>query len=158
VGNQGPTSKIVLQHIKVLATDQNIDKQNPDKGVLSVKAVTLMVTPEEAEKLALASTEGKLQLVMRNSIDKGDVQTAGTNKRSLLDNDPLVLAPEANATPVPTKTPSPKPAAPRRKTTSSPNAATAPAAAPKIEQPQPTPVRNSVEVFQGMKRETIALP
>ena len=62
----------MLQNIKVLANGQNIDKPESEREANSVKAVTLLVTPEEAEKLALASSEGKLQLVMRNSIDQGD--------------------------------------------------------------------------------------
>ena len=49
--------------------------------------MTLQVTPEQAEKLALASSEGKLQLVMRNQIDQGDEQTTGVNKRGLLGGD-----------------------------------------------------------------------
>ena len=69
-------SKIVLQNIKVLASNQNIDKPKNDREVeRSVRAVTLQVTPEQAEKLALASSEGKLQLVMRNSVDQADEQT-----------------------------------------------------------------------------------
>ena len=66
-GMQDPISKIVLQNIKVLANGQNIDKPENEREANSVKAVTLQVTPEQAEKLALAATEGKLQLVMRNS-------------------------------------------------------------------------------------------
>lgn len=154
----GPTSKIVLQHIKVLATDQNIDKQNQEKGILSVKAVTLQVMPEEAEKLVLASTEGKLQLVMRNSIDKEDVQTAGTDKNRLLVNTPMVLAPEPSATPEASAQPAAKPAATRRRAVSPAKVSTTEASGPKTEKPQPTPPRNSVEVFQGMKRQTIDLP
>src|SRR6185295_6727059 len=78
---QDPISKIVLQNIKVLANGQNIDKPESEREANSVKAVTLLVTPEQAEKLALASSEGKLQLVMRNSIDQGDEETKGINKR-----------------------------------------------------------------------------
>ena len=81
---QDPISKIVLQNIKVLANGQNIDKPENEREANSVKAVTLQVTPEQAEKLALASSEGKLQLVMRNQIDQGDEQTPGVNKRNLL--------------------------------------------------------------------------
>ena len=84
---QDPVSKIVLQNIKVLASGQNIDKPENEREANSVKAVTLQVTPEEAEKLALASAEGKLQLVMRNQIDQGDEQTPGVNKRNLLSGD-----------------------------------------------------------------------
>ncbi|HEU4433799.1 MAG TPA: Flp pilus assembly protein CpaB, partial [Pyrinomonadaceae bacterium] len=61
-------SKIVLQNIKVLASGQNIDKPKNEKETERVKAVTLQVTPQQAEKLALASSEGRLQLVMRNSV------------------------------------------------------------------------------------------
>jgi pilus assembly protein CpaB len=81
---QGPTSKIVLQHIKVLASDRNIEKQATGETTLIVKAVTLEVLPDQAEKLALAATEGKLQLVLRNSVDDDAVQTPGVDKRSLL--------------------------------------------------------------------------
>ncbi len=69
-GQEEMISKIVLQNIKVLASGQNIDKPKKDREVeRAVRAVTLQVTPEQAEKLALASGEGKLQLVMRNSVD-----------------------------------------------------------------------------------------
>src|SRR5215212_9151831 len=86
-GNQDPISKIVLQNIKVLANGQNIDKPKDEREANSVKAVTLQVTPEQAEKLALASSEGKLQLMMRSQIDQGDEQTTGVNKRNLLGGD-----------------------------------------------------------------------
>src|SRR6267142_1136587 len=59
-GQTGPISKIVLQNIKVLANGQNIDKPENQRDANSVKAVTLLVTPEQAEKLALAASEGKL--------------------------------------------------------------------------------------------------
>ena len=55
-GMQDPISKIVLQNIKVLANGQNIDKPENEREANSVKAVTLQVTPEQAEKLALASS------------------------------------------------------------------------------------------------------
>src|ERR1041384_4342706 len=77
--HQDPVSKIVLQNIKVLANGQNIDNPENEREANSVKAVTLQVTPEQAEKLALAATEGKLQLVMRNQVDQGDEQTQGVN-------------------------------------------------------------------------------
>src|SRR5215210_8430497 len=55
-----PISKIVLQNVKVLASGQNLDKPKDQREPETVKAVTLQVTPEQAEKLALASSEGKL--------------------------------------------------------------------------------------------------
>lgn len=62
-------AKMVLQNVKVLASGQNINQPKNEKEVDRVKAVTLQVTPEQAEKLALASREGKLRLVMRNPVD-----------------------------------------------------------------------------------------
>ena len=62
-------SRVVLQNIKVLASGQNIDKTKNDSGVgRSIRAVTLQVTPEQSEKIALASSEGKLQLVNRTRV------------------------------------------------------------------------------------------
>jgi len=62
-------SKIVLQNIKVLASGANLDKPKNEQEVERVRNVTLQVTPEQAEKLAVAASEGKLQLVMRNSVN-----------------------------------------------------------------------------------------
>jgi Flp pilus assembly protein CpaB len=52
----------------VLANGANFDRPKNEKQVERVKTVTLQVTPEQAQKLAIASSEGKLQLVMRNSL------------------------------------------------------------------------------------------
>jgi pilus assembly protein CpaB len=82
--HEGPRSKIVLQHIKVLASNRTLEKQETGEGISGLKAVTLEVTPEQAEKLALAATEGRLQLVMRNSVDKDAVTTTGTDTLRLL--------------------------------------------------------------------------
>jgi len=63
----GTTTKTILQNVEVLAVDQTFNKNSDDPVV--VKSVTLVVSPDEAEKLALASNEGKLQLVLRNGTD-----------------------------------------------------------------------------------------
>src|SRR5215207_11144299 len=59
-----PISKIVLQNVKVLASGQNLVRPKDQREPDTVKAVTLQVTPEQAEKLALASSEGKLRLML----------------------------------------------------------------------------------------------
>ena len=147
-GMQDPISKIVLQNIKVLANGQNIDKPENEREANSVKAVTLQVLPEQAEKLALASTEGKLQLMMRNQVDQGDEQTKGINKRSLLSGDAAVTPPEPGSL----KSEQPKSdAKPRRSAAPRP---VAPAAAPA---PQPTP-RASVEMIEGAKKRSVEFP
>src|SRR6187397_2492601 len=126
-GHKDPVSKIVLQNIKVLANGQNIDKPENEREANSVKAVTLQVTPEQAEKLALASSEGKLQLMMRSSIDQGDEQTKGIDKRGLLGGDRAVPQPEPGS--LKSERPEPKPApAPRRvRVQAEPKPAAAPA-------------------------------
>src|SRR3954466_14426223 len=79
-----PISKIVLQNVKVLASGQNLDKPKDQREPDTAKVGTLQVTPEQAEKLALASSEGKLRLMLRNMVDQGDEQTQGADKKSLL--------------------------------------------------------------------------
>src|SRR6185436_20004142 len=91
-------SKIVLQNIKVLASGQNIDRPKDDREASAVRSVTLQVSPEQAEKLALASSEGRLQLVMRNSVDQEDEQTPGANKRTLLTGERAMPLPDPLAT------------------------------------------------------------
>ena len=48
---------------------------------MQVSVVTLMVNPDEAERLTLASTEGKIQLALRNPLDKTAPATAGIRPR-----------------------------------------------------------------------------
>jgi len=73
-------TKLVLENVLVLATGAQIQKENPDKraGETSPYDVyALEVTPEEGEKLTLASAEGKLQFALRNATDKASVRTTG---------------------------------------------------------------------------------
>jgi pilus assembly protein CpaB len=148
MSHQDPVSKIVLQNIKVLANGQNIDKPENEREANSVKAVTLQVTPEQAEKLALASTEGKLQLVMRNQVDQGDEQTQGVNKRNLLGGEAAQPIPEPGA--LKSEQPKQESRPARRSAPAAKPAAAAPA-------PQPTP-RASVEMIEGAKKRSVEFP
>ena len=155
-GNEEMISKIVLQNIKVLASGQNIDKPKNDREVeRTIKAVTLQVTPEQAEKLALASSEGRLQLVMRNSVDQADEQTAGANKRSLLSGERAMIAPEPGIG----NTPKPAPSSAIRRTSSAPRPVVrdSNAAAAKVNTPPP-PARPSIEVIEGAKKKNVEFP
>ena len=80
---QDQMSKIVLENIQVLAAGQVVEQQKDNKPV-TVNTVTLAVTPDDAEKLALASNDGKIQLVMRNYADTDNVVTGGIDKGRLL--------------------------------------------------------------------------
>jgi pilus assembly protein CpaB len=77
-----PISKIVLEHILVLAVAQQANRDETKPKV--VNAVTLEVTPDQAEKLDLARSVGSLSLVLRNQIDPESARTAGATKESLL--------------------------------------------------------------------------
>lgn len=72
----GPISTIVGQNIKVLASGARIESSENQRQPSELKAVTLQVTPEQAEKLILAANKGKLQLVARNYSDQEDQETA----------------------------------------------------------------------------------
>jgi len=85
--NEQSISKIVLEKILVLAVAQEVNRDETKPKV--VNAVTLEVSPEEAEKLDLARSVGTLSLVLRNQIDPNPVDTAGATKRSLL-NEPVI--------------------------------------------------------------------
>lgn len=151
--SQDPVSKIVLQNIKVLANGQNIDQPKNEREANSVKAVTLQVTPEQAEKLVLAANEGKLQLVMRNGIDQGDAQTSGQNKRSLLSGEHAMPAPSPGALKSEQTQSVPMPAPRRmRPVVEAPPApaVSAPAA--------PPPPRSSVEMIEGSKKRNVDFP
>jgi len=84
-------SKLVLERILVLAVAQEAGRDETKPKVVS--AVTLEVTPEQAEKLDLARSVGQLSLVLRNQIDLKPTKTGGATKESLLYNAAIVPPP-----------------------------------------------------------------
>ena len=80
-----PVTKIVLENILVLAAGPEVQTaKGKEQQPATVDVITLEVTPEEAEKLALSATEGKLQLALRGLIDTEEVLTKGTSIPALL--------------------------------------------------------------------------
>ncbi|HOT96167.1 MAG TPA: Flp pilus assembly protein CpaB [bacterium] len=75
-------TKIILEDVLVLAVDQTFEREDDDP--VKVQSVTLLVDPGQAEKLALASSEGKLQLVLRNSADRDAQGSRGVQLRELI--------------------------------------------------------------------------
>jgi pilus assembly protein CpaB len=73
---EGPKVKTLLQNIEVLSAGTNIQKDTEGKPV-QVQVVNLLVTPEQAELLSLASNETKIQLVLRNPLDTVLSKTSG---------------------------------------------------------------------------------
>jgi pilus assembly protein CpaB len=118
-------SKIVLERILVLAVAQEVSRDETKPKV--VNAVTLEVTPDQAEKLDLARSVGTLSLVLRNQVDPQPVQTSGATKLTLLPDD----APKAQ--------PKPAPAPPRQQ------------AAPRVEKVAVQVKRDCVGVINGLQ-------
>ena len=61
-------TRVILENVRVLAAGQQVEQDREGKPQ-KVPVVTLLVTPEDATKLTMASTEGKIQLALRNTID-----------------------------------------------------------------------------------------
>ncbi len=102
-----PVSKIVIERIQVLAVAQDVSSNENKPRV--VNAVTLLVTPIQAEQIDLARSVGNLSLVLRSQGDTASVVTAGARKLDLLNPNgkpdtpappvPIVVARKRQATP-----------------------------------------------------------
>lgn len=79
-----PITKTVLENVLVLATGSEVEKKGKNEKSTPVDVITLEVGIDEGEKLALAATEGKLQLALRNLADSKEVATRGTTIPALL--------------------------------------------------------------------------
>lgn len=78
----GTLTKTLLQNIEVLSSGQDF-KKDPEGKPITVQVVNLLVTPEQAEQLSLASHQTTIQLVLRNPLDHDTAVTPGTAVASL---------------------------------------------------------------------------
>src|SRR5947209_7259501 len=81
--NSDMTSKVILTNVQVLAAGTKIDRETDKNKPMPVTVVTLLVNPEEAERLTLSSTEGKIQLALRNPLDTDMPVTHGIRPAAL---------------------------------------------------------------------------
>jgi pilus assembly protein CpaB len=123
------TSKVVLANVQVLTAGTRMEQDQEKGKPVAVTVVTLLVKPEQAERVALASTEGKIQLALRNPLDQGVPETPGIKPAALM----------GAGTPA------------ARSTASAPRRAAGPVTMTPQEAPAPPP---SVEVIRGDKRAT----
>lgn len=124
-GHGDATSLVAVQNVQVLAAGQSIQQDSAGKPQTAT-VITLLVTPQQAETLALASSEGRIQLALRNTLDPGSTTTAGTRVSSMVGGAPEPVVPAAR-----------------------------PAAAPPSARPSPAPPRHHgpvIEVFRGSSR------
>jgi len=75
--SEGTKVKTLLQNLEVLSAGQDIQK-DADGKAKPVPVVNLLVTPEQAEQISLASSQTRIQLVLRNPLDTQIAQTSGT--------------------------------------------------------------------------------
>jgi pilus assembly protein CpaB len=121
---QGTQTQTLLQNIEVLSAGQDFKKDAEGKPVM-VQVVNMLVTPTQAEQLALAASQTSIQLVLRNPLDHEIAKTPGTAMHRLFNNGaPAPLLAEAR----------PRQAAPPRREPAPPRLA-APAPAPAKEPP-----------------------
>jgi pilus assembly protein CpaB len=81
---QDTTSKVILSNVQVLTAGTRMEQDQEQGKPVQVTVVTLLVNPEQAERLALASTEGKIQLALRNPLDQGAPVTPGIKTAALV--------------------------------------------------------------------------
>jgi pilus assembly protein CpaB len=81
-GGREPISKIILQNLQALAAGQQIQETEEGEPII-VTVITVLVSPAQAEKLALASTQGRIQMTLRNTTDLEMVETAGERTSQL---------------------------------------------------------------------------
>ncbi|MGH9704307.1 MAG: Flp pilus assembly protein CpaB [Candidatus Acidiferrales bacterium] len=123
----GSNTRTILENVRVLAAGQRIE-QDSDGQPQSSSVVTLLVNPEDASKLTMASMEGRIQLALRNVIDTGKVEPPPVYSAALFGG-------EAPAMPV------------KHASGMAPRAT-----------PPPPPSNFSIEVIRGSKREVDSFP
>ena len=125
------TSKVVLANVQVVTAGIRMEADQEKGKPMQVTVVTLLVTPEQSERLALASTEGKIQLALRNPLDQTSPATAGIKPAGLLGATAAVRPPTQQASNTVRRKPAPV----------------------TVEPPPPAPVP-TVEIIRGDKRAT----
>jgi len=82
-GSKEPATRVIMQNVKALAAGQSIQQDKEGKPQ-TVPVITLLVTPEQAETLALAAGSGRIQMALRNSLDTLHIETRGTRVSALM--------------------------------------------------------------------------
>lgn len=82
VGSGEPQTTTVLQNVQVLASGHTLERSSTGEAQ-NTAVVTLLVTPEDAQRLTLATNEGKLQLALRNPVDTKQDDVLAANARTL---------------------------------------------------------------------------
>lgn len=129
-GSSESQTTTVLQNVAVIASGQRLER-NAAGEAQSTPVITLLASPEDAERLTLASSEGKIQLVLRNPLDTHQDPVEAANAKGLyMGGTPVAARPRVTIRPV------------RQKT----------------EPPPTSPSVLSIEVIKGDKKTEVTLP
>jgi pilus assembly protein CpaB len=82
-GGDNAITRLILQNVQVLAAGQTIERDEEGKPQ-TVTVVTVMVKPDEGERLVLAANEGRIQLALRGSLDVAETTTQGVRIANLV--------------------------------------------------------------------------
>jgi pilus assembly protein CpaB len=127
-GSSEPQTTTVLQNVAVIASGHNLER-NAAGEAQNTPVITLLTSPEDAERLTLASSEGRIQLSMRNPLDTHQDAVDAVNAKGLYKGGtPIVTAPKAPVRAVKQH---------------------------KAEQPAPPPSVLSIQVYQGDKKPDV---
>jgi pilus assembly protein CpaB len=130
-------ARVVVSNAQVLTAGTRFDqeKARQDGKPIPTSVVTLLVSPEDAERIALAAAEGRITLTLRNPLDNAPTASTGIRAGGLMSGTSGALVPP----PAPAPRPSPKPA---------------PVAVAPVAPPPPPPAPYTVEAIRGAKRTT----
>ena len=106
-GSSEKIAKVILQDVTVLAAGQTVEMK--DNKPVTNTTVTLALTPQQVERLAVAQSEGRLMLAQRNLRDTQFVRTPGATPSSLLSDIAPAPNPEAKPTVLARSAPLPLP-------------------------------------------------
>jgi pilus assembly protein CpaB len=106
-GSNEKIAKVILQDVTVLAAGQIVEMK--DNKPVTNTTVTLALTPQQVERLAVAQSDGRLMLVQRNLRDTQFVRTPGATPSSLLSDVAPAPTPEAKPTVIARSAPLPVP-------------------------------------------------
>ena len=127
-GGSEPQTTTVLQNVAVIAAGQRLER-NAAGDAQNTPVITLLVSPDDAERLTLASSEGHIQLALRNPLDTRQDEVAAANAKGLYKGGtPLAAPPTVHPRPVKLQ---------------------------KSQSPPPTPSILGVEIYQGDKKKEV---
>src|SRR5437667_7843527 len=90
--NTGPVTQTVLQDVEVLTAGQTVEP-DPSGKPQTVNVVTLLLSPEDSQKLQLVSSQGAIQFVLRSGVDRKSVELRPTRLDGLGGTAPVVVRP-----------------------------------------------------------------